>query len=67
MELILPSPIYQEVRLEKLLKQERYRKQQTVLTDVCRDLLQDILLNKPEKPLAEMKEYFRQLKMESTF
>ena len=57
-EMILPSPtclaLYQEGRLEKLLKQERYRKQE-VFTDFCRDLLQHILLNKPEKPLVEIK------------
>ena len=70
-EMILPSPtclaLYQEGRLEKLLKAERYRKQQTVFTDVCKDILQHILLNKPEKPLTEMKEYLMQLKMERTF
>ena len=70
-ELVLPTPecfaLYQEGRLEKLLKQERYRKQQAVFTDVCRDLLQHVLLNKPEKPLLEMKEYFKQLKLERVF
>ena len=56
--------LYQEGRLEKLLKQEKYRKQQKVFTDVCRDLLQHLLLNKPEDPLLEMKEYFKQFKAE---
>ena len=69
--IILPTPecfaLYQEGRLEKLLKQERYRKQQAAFTDVCRDLLQHILLNKPEKPLIEMREYFKQLKAEKIF
>ena len=69
--IILPTPecfaLYQEGRLEKRLKQERYRKQQAAFTDVCRDLLQHILLNKPGKTSDRDENYFKQLKAEKIY
>ena len=55
---------YQDGRLKRLLEQERYRSQQEDLTVVCRDLLQQILMVKPDKPLLFMKEYFKELQDE---
>ena len=49
-------------RLEKLLKQERYRKQNVDFTAICKDLLQYLLMTKPSDPVKAIKEYFRQMK-----
>ena len=51
-------------RLEKLLKQENYRKQNTDFTDICRDLLQYLLMTKPDDPLKSIHEYFKQMKQD---
>ena len=55
--------IYQEGRLSRLLKQENYRRTQEEVSGVCRDLLQHLLLHKPENPLQEMRKYFKDMDM----
>merc|ERR1712012_1115621 len=50
--------LYNEGRLEKLLKREEHRKRHTDMTDVCRDLLQRLLMTKPSLPLQAIIQYF---------
>ena len=52
-------------RLERLLKQENYRKQNKDFTDICRDLLQYLLMTKPDDPLRSIQDYFKQMRQDS--
>ena len=48
---------YQEGRLERLIRQENYRKNNPDLAEVFKDLLQHLLMTKPPCPISAMKEY----------
>ena len=63
--LCLPSlhrfSAYQEGRLERLVRQENYRRNNPDLAEVFRDLLQHLLMTKPQSPISAMKEYCREI------
>ena len=63
--LCLPSlhrfSAYQEGRLERLVRQENYRGNNPDLAEVFRDLLQHLLMTKPQSPISAMKEYCREI------
>ena len=48
---------YQEGRLERLIRQENYRKNNPDLAELFKDLLQHLLMTKPQCPISAMKEY----------
>ena len=52
---------YQEGRLERLIRQENYRRNHPDLAGVFRDLLQHLLMTKPQCPISAMKEYCRDI------
>ena len=58
---VLSHAVYQEGRLERLIRQNNYSKQNTNITDLFRDLLQHLLMTKPERPLSAIEEYFREI------
>ena len=52
---------YQEGRLERLIRQENYRKNNPDLAEIFKDLLQHLLMTKPPCPISAMKEYCRDI------
>ena len=57
----LSYSLYQEGRLERLIRQENYRRNNPDLAGVFRDLLQHLLMTKPQCPISAMKEYCRDI------
>ena len=52
--------LYQEGRLERLIRQQNYRKDNPHMSEVFKDLLQHLLMTKPQNPILAMKEYLRE-------
>ena len=57
----LSYSLYQEGRLERLIRQQNYRKQNPTISELFKDLLQHLLMTKPQNPISAMKEYFREI------